>query len=98
MISLPRGDIRIGLPPKAKRAKKQTERRAAMAQGQNWRMHRSNAMGVHFTQVAEYRQFVKDNGITGVEYKDNGDCYLSSRHSMKTLVKKLERVNFDENS
>ena len=97
MISLPK-EIRVGLPAKAKRAKKKKEaqRQKAADPGVVWRKHRSNALGVHFTQVPQYRQFVKDMGITGVEYKDNGDCYLSSRHSMKTMVKKLNRVNFDE--
>ena len=100
MISLPSGPIRIGLAPAAKRAKKkkEAERRAAIAQGQQWRKHRSNALGVHFTQVEEYRRFIKENGIAGAEYSDNGDCYLSSRNSMKTMVKKLDRVNFDETS
>lgn len=98
MISLPPGDIRIGLPPKAKRAKKkkEAERRAAAAPAQQWRKHQSNALRVHSTQVPLYRQYVKDMGIPGVEYSDNGDCHLASRHSMKTMVRKLGKQNFDE--
>lgn len=96
MISLPKGEIRIGLPEKTRRAKRKAEKAQAASPGSAWRNHISISQGCHPTQVARYRQFVKDFGLTNVEVHDSGDIAFTSRRGMKEFAKATGQCNVDE--
>ncbi len=95
MISLPRGEIRIGLPAGTKRRRAAIARQK-LAAGQQWRNHVSNSCGVHPKQVERERQFIKDFGLTDVQCSDVGDIAFSSRRGMKQYVKARGWANKDE--
>ena len=65
------------------------------APGHQWRSHLSNSVSVHPKQVGLYRQFVKDMGIPGVEYQNNGQPHIASQHSQDRLLKALNYYNAD---
>lgn len=96
MISLP-PNIRIGLPPAAKRAKrkKDAERRAAQVA---WHNHLSQSCGVHPIQVEKERQFIKDFGLTNVEVNNDGRIKFNTRQGMKQYAKARGWANMDETS
>lgn len=37
----------------------------------------------HRSQVEEYREFAKRNGITGMKWNEKGDCYCTSRQDRR---------------
>ena len=39
----------------------------------------SLGLSVHRTQAAEFNEYYRENGITGVHHKPNGDCVIESR-------------------
>lgn len=75
----------------------ETEESKAMraAPGSHWRSHLSNSVSVHPKQVERYRQFVKDMGIPGVEYQNDGRPHIASQHSQDSLLKALNYYNAD---
>lgn len=94
MISLPRGDIRIGLPKKTKRAKRKAEKQRNEAA---WHNHISISQGCHPRQVQRYRQFIRDMGISGVEVREtDGAIKFDSRRAMKDWCKATGQCNIDE--
>lgn len=48
---------------------------------------RSRAAGIHSSQVAEFREHLKREGITGVSYDNNGDVIFTSRAGRKKFLK-----------
>ena len=97
MISLPK-DIRIGLPTKTKRRRKQATARAAAAPGAAWRDHTSISQGCHPQQVPRYRQFVKDFGLNDVAVRNDGSIQFTSRQGMKQWCRATGQCNIDETS
>lgn len=46
----------------------------------------SVGLSVHRTQATEFNKYYRDNGITGVHHKPNGDCVIESREQRNKVL------------
>jgi hypothetical protein len=48
---------------------------------------KSIGLGCHRTQVEEFNQFYRENGINSAHHDANGDCILESRQARNQVLK-----------